>query len=335
MPLIQNTAMSYTDWATRNSDGASDADVIIEILNQTNEIFEDMQIMEGNLVTGHKHTIRTGIPKPTWRSMYQGVMPTKSETAQVTDTIGNLEAYSEPDKDQADLGGNTAKFRMAEAAAHIEGMGQEVASTVFYGNTDVHPDRFMGLAPRYSTLSESEAANAVNVLDAGGRSNNNTSIWMTSWGDRTCCGIYPKGSKAGLSRTDKHQVTVQLPNGSRYEAYQDHFKQEIGLALKDWRSVGRIANIDVTQLQHDPDNGGADLYLNLAILAERVEARGGTPVIYCNRTIREYLRTHRDRQKNVQIGTSEVGGKKVLTMDEMRIARCDAIINNEETVQGF
>ena len=36
--------------------------------------------------------------------------------------------------------------------------------------------------------------------------------------------------------------------GNTYQAYRDHFKWEIGLVLRDWRYVARIANIDVTQL---------------------------------------------------------------------------------------
>jgi hypothetical protein len=37
---------------------------IVEILNETNEVLEDMVWMEGNLPTGHRTTIRSGIPTP-------------------------------------------------------------------------------------------------------------------------------------------------------------------------------------------------------------------------------------------------------------------------------
>src|SRR5688572_419843 len=71
---------------------------VVEILNETNEILPDMSWVEGNLVTGHRTTIRTGIPAPTWRKMYGGVQPNKGTTAQVTDNCGMLEAYAEVDK---------------------------------------------------------------------------------------------------------------------------------------------------------------------------------------------------------------------------------------------
>ncbi|MCA9339821.1 MAG: hypothetical protein KDA17_02820, partial [Candidatus Saccharibacteria bacterium] len=102
---------------------------IVEILNETNEILDDMVWVEGNLPTGHRTTIRTGIPAPTWRKLYQGVQPTKSTTVQVTDNCGMLEAYAEVDKALADLNGNTNEFRLSEDQAHIEGMSQELAET--------------------------------------------------------------------------------------------------------------------------------------------------------------------------------------------------------------
>src|SRR5690606_14664134 len=148
---------------------------IVEILNETNEILLDMSWVEGNLPTGHRTVVRTGIPAPTWRKLYGGVQPTKSTTAPVTDTCGMLEAYAEVDKALADLNGNTAEFRLSEDRAHIEGMNQAMADTLFYGDEDVYPERFTGLAPRYSSLL---AENADNIIPAGGSGSDNASIWL-------------------------------------------------------------------------------------------------------------------------------------------------------------
>ena len=46
---------------------------IIEMMNQTNEIVQDMTMVEGNLPTGHKTTVRTGLPEATWRMLNYGV----------------------------------------------------------------------------------------------------------------------------------------------------------------------------------------------------------------------------------------------------------------------
>ena len=149
---------------------------IVEILNATNPVLEDLTYVEGNLPTGHRTTVRTGLPSPTWRKLYGGVQPTKSTTVQVTDSAGMLEAYAEVDKALADLNGNTAAFRLSEDSAHIEGIGQQMAQTLFYGNEGTQPEAFTGLAPRYNSLS---AQNGDNIIDAGGNDTDLTSIWLS------------------------------------------------------------------------------------------------------------------------------------------------------------
>ena len=116
---VGSTALTYADWAKRMSDGYRVA-TIIELLSQTNEILDDMLVVEGNLPTGHKTTVRTGLPQATWRLLNSGVPNAKSTTSQITDTCGNLETYAVIDKDIADLNGNTAEFRLSEVKAFLD-----------------------------------------------------------------------------------------------------------------------------------------------------------------------------------------------------------------------
>ena len=247
MATIGSTALTYADWAKRMDDGYKVA-AIIELLSQTNEILDDMMVVEGNLPTGHKTTVRTGLPQATWRLLNTGVPNAKSTTAQIVDTCGNLETYSVIDKDIADLNGNTPEFRLSESRAFLEGMSQQVAATLIYGNQFVNPERFTGLAPRYSTKTAANSQTAANVLDGGGTSNTNTSIWVMTWGSDTNFATFPKGKLTGLQQRDMGEWPVTDSNGNTYQAYREHFKWEIGLVNRDWRYVARIANIDVTQL---------------------------------------------------------------------------------------
>ena len=48
---------------------------IAEILNQNNPILEDIPLVEGNLPTGHRTTVRADLPEPTWRKLNYGVRP--------------------------------------------------------------------------------------------------------------------------------------------------------------------------------------------------------------------------------------------------------------------
>ena len=346
-PVITGaTALTYADWAKRMDDGYHVAS-IIEILSQTNEILDDMLVVEGNLPTGHKTTIRTGLPQATWRLLNTGVPNAKSTTAQITDTVGNLETYSVIDKDIADLNGNTAEFRLSEVKAFLEGMSQQVAATLIYGNQFVNPERFTGFAPRYSTKNTANSQTANNVLDGGGSSSTNTSVWIATWGNDTLHATFPKGKITGLQHRNMGEWPVTDSVGNTYQAYRDHFKWEIGLVLRDWRYVARIANIDVNQLT----GVSAANLINLLVRAlyrlptapaaataiqssDSPEVRGnmGRLVIYCNRVVRTYLDLQAMNKTNVLLRLEEFQGKVVTTFRGIPIRTCDAIASNEATV---
>jgi hypothetical protein len=303
---------------------------IVELLNQSNEVLSDLSFVEGNLPTGNKTTVRTGLPSATWRKLYGGVQPGKSTTAQVQDSCGMLEAYAEIDKALADLNGNTAAFRLSEDSAYIEGMSQQMASTLFYGNEGTQPEAFTGLAPRFNSLS---AQNADNIVDAGGTGSDNTSIWLCVWGPQTGFGIYPKGSQAGLQMSDKGQVTIENVDGAggRMEGYRTHYRWDAGLTIRDWRYFVRIPNIDVSDLNTLANTKNL---INWMIAAsERIPSFGkGRACWYVNRTIREKLRLGILEKVSSNLSWETVEGKRVMTFDDIPVRRTDALINTEARV---
>lgn len=303
---------------------------VVEILNQEAPIVSDMSWITGNLETGHKTTVRTGIPVPTWRKMYGGVAPNKGRTVQVTDSCGMLEAYAEIDKALADLNGNSASFRLLEDRAHIEGIAQELASKLFYGNEITTPEAITGLAPRYNSLS---AENADNIVNAAGSGSDNTSIWLCVWGPQTGHGIIPKGSKAGLQVTDKGQVTIENVDGAggRMEAYRTHYRMDAGLSIRDWRYFVRIANIDVSDLNTLANTKNLVTWMIQA--SERIPSFGkGRAVWYVNRTVREKLRLGILEKITTNLSWETVEGKRVMTFDDIPVQRCDALLNTESAV---
>lgn len=277
--------VTLLDIAKAMDPGGRIADVA-ELLTQSNDILLDMPWYEGNMPTGHKGTVRTGLPVAVWRSMYQGVPPSKGERAKVEDTCGMLETRSEVDKDVAELNGNLSEFRMSEAQAFVEGMNQTMAQELIYGNTDAAPERFNGLARRYSAISG--AANSQNIIDAGGTGSDNTSIWLVVWGKNTVHGIYPKGSKAGLQHEDLGLIDAFDANQNRFRAYADWWQWKCGVHVKDWRYIVRIANIDTSNLV--TETGAADLVkLMVRAMARIPFPNMGTAAFYANRTVKEML----------------------------------------------
>ena len=328
MSTINSRNPSLIDVAKRTDPDGKIAK-IVEILSETNEILNAMPWIECNDGTTHQTTVRTGLPGVTWRKLNYGVQSTKSRTANVKDSCGMLEAYAKIDKDLAMLNGNTAAFRLSEDAAFLEAMSQEMATTLFYGDTSVTPEKFMGLVPRFN---DSTVPSGDNIVDAGGVGSDNTSIWLIVWGDQNIHGIYPKGSQAGLKHSDLGEDTTQDENGGEYQILRTHYQWKCGLTVKDWRYVVRIANVDVNALTKDAATG-PDLVDLMAHALELVpNLQRGRAEFYCNRTIKSYLRRQIKNSNNVQISMAEVAGKHVMFFDEVPVRRCDAILSSEAAV---
>ena len=309
--------------------------VVAEILNETNEVLDDWTMIEGNLPTGHRTTVRSGIPEPTWRQLYGGVQPTKATQVQVTDSCGMLEMYAEIDKALADLNGNTAAYRMQQERAHIEGMAQAAAFTLFKGDESLNPERFTGLYPRFNAISGAE--NGDNVMSALGAGTDNASLWLIGWGPTTVHGIYPKGSTAGLYMKDKGQVTIEDAtgsNGGRYEAYRSHYRWDLGLSVPDWRYVVRICNISRSALKADASSGP-----NLPDLMFEAEERvpnmnGARFAWYGSRDILTKVRQQGAKgTKQSTLEWADVGGRKTLMSPTgLPMRRCDALAADEAVV---
>ena len=329
MATIGSPALTLLDHAKRIDPDGKIAQ-IAELISENNEILEDMPFMEGNLPTGHRSTVRTGLPDVTWRQLNYGVQPTKSTTKQVDDTVGMLEAFGEVDKDLAAINANLDEFRLSEDVAKLEAMGQEIASTVFYGNTATDPEKFMGLAPRFSSLS---AENGGQILNGGSNDTDNTSIWLLAWDPNTVYGIYPKGSKAGLSSMDLGLQVLEDANGGKYMGYQSHYQQKAGLVVKDWRYVCRIANIEVSDLLANPTSGANLINLMVQATHKMYKQGVGKLAFYCNRTIMSFLdqQTLNQAQMNVTY-TQDPHGRRVVNFRGIPVRMCDAILNTEALV---
>jgi hypothetical protein len=305
-------AVTLLDWA-KSVDPDGKTATVVELLNQSNEILTDMLWIEGNLPTGQRASIRTGLPTSIWRKMYQGVPASKSLRATIEDACGMLETRAEVDKDVVELNGNTDSFRLSEAQAFLESLNQTMAETVIYGDASVNPEQFNGLKIRYDTLSGTIGQN---VISAGGAGSDNTSVYLVGWGRNTVTGIFPKGSMAGLQHENLGLIDAFDSNNNRYRAYADHWQWKCGLHVKDWRYVVRIANIDLSDLTGLTGTQAITAATFLPKLMIKAMARFPfmgmcTPVFYASRTVKEMLSIGAmDKNQNVlslQAGAREFG----------------------------
>lgn len=335
MSVLPVTRPTLLDLARRTDPDGSIAQ-IVELLAQENLILQDMVWVEGNLPTGHRTTVRTGIPAPTWRKINGGVQPTKSSTAQITFGTGMLEAYAEVDKALADLNGNTAAWRLSEEWGHVEGMNQEMAQTLIYGNEGTEPEAFTGLTPYYSSRTSAAGANIINANTGDPDApTDNRSIWLVGWGENTIHGIIPKGSNAGLQIQDKGQVTIENADGSggRMEGYRTHYRWDAGLAVRDWRYAVRICNISRADLTSDAATGPNLANLMFQALETIQSLSGVRPVFYMTRGLITTLRQQAAAAvKQSTLTIADRGGVMVQEFNGVPIRRVDALAVDEAYV---
>ena len=316
MGTVGTRNVTLADIAKRLDPGGK-VDSVVELMNEVNETTPDMVFKECNDGTTHKTTVRTGIPTGTWRVLYGGVLSTKSATKQVVDSCGMLEMLPKIDIDVIDKSGDKAGALLSEHEPHIQGMAQDVETTLFYGDTTTNPERFMGLHPRYNVLSTDDSLSGFNVFNGAGAGADNTSIWLLTWGDNALHGLYPNGSVAGLQMKNLGiQLTAADDSSGDYEAYVTKYKWDIGLTLRDWRSCGRICNIDVSNLE--AESSAADLIKLMIRLSERIDGTG-TKAFYMHERVRTMLRIQMLNHSNTNLTFETVEGKKVLMFDGIPI----------------
>lgn len=312
-----------------NPDGSVAVDMA-EMLHEQNEILADMPWAEGNLTTGHRHVVRTGLARATWRKYNEFVGRAKTTSITVDDTCAMLRLYGEVDAELLELSGNPETYLKSEATGIMEGINQQFVETLLYGNAAVNPNQFTGLAPRFNSLSGENASNIVvgSHTSAGA---DQTSIWLLVWSPRTIWGIYPKGSVAGLHMEDKGRQTLTSENGSM-EIYRQYYKWDCGLAMKDWRFAVRIPNIDVGALTNDASTG-ADLIQRMTIALDIPPSlMAGKAVFYCNRTILSYLRLQAIEKRINTLEMSDIAGQPMVSFGGVPVRRVDQILNTEAIV---
>jgi hypothetical protein len=335
---------------TSRMNGAQKQVYIAEMLSQSNDCWDDMPVLESNEMGGHEFVFRTSIPAGAWRQYNMGVPYAKSTTAKARVGLGSLEDYSQIDRMLAEDSGDIETFRENEDVAFLEGMSQTMVQTIFYGNTTVTPAEFMGFAPFYNTVSTASAQNAQNVIDGGGTGSSNTSLWLICWGERTIFGLYPRGSKAGITMEDKGDTVPGFDSfGNRFEAYTSWFRHQMGICPQDWRYGVRLANIDVTNAGLAGPNA-IDLFATMAQMmllpphlgkgtsgitktdAVNDPAPGIRPVFYCNRTTRHWMDVQAMRDRNVLLRLQDYAGQPADVYRGIPVKIVDQLLNTESRV---
>lgn len=335
MDTVINKYNTLLDLA-KETDGVGRLLPIVEMMSETNSIIQDLPMIQCNSGLVHKAVVRTGIPEGTFRKVYGGVQPEKTERSAVTDTTCMLEAFSEVDEAVALRSANANLYRLREAKGFIEGLGQSMAKVLFYGDLKTHPEQIDGFAARYNKYGTDKHKASWNVINGGGANSDNTSIWLINWGNDHVTGLYPTGArtKIGITHDPIGRRVKELSDGSNYMVLMDHFIAEFGLHIADWRRVCRIANIKT-------GNFGTNSAVDILSLMRKATYRipgaptnqvSGKLCWYMNAEALEELERQYYAQTNMQLFLQNADGKPIATYRGIPIRLVEQLRNDEATV---
>lgn len=332
MAALSDTNLTLLDRLKRQEPDGS-ITKIVELLTQTNDMLRDMPWKEGTDEDGTQFTLRADLPVPSWVGYNEYTTPTKSRTAQAKETCGMMKMYSQVDKALADRGGQAGMLRATEDVAFMEGMNQELISTVLYGDNTVNFKEFYGLAPRYASQS---AVNGRNIITSAATPDNtdNSSIWLIYWGDETVFGLYPRATKGGLVHTDLGVQLLQDSSGGFNRFYVSEWSWHCGIAVKDWRAVVRI-NFDAEDLVYNNATGPnlRDLMVQAIHKVPSHIKRMGRPAFYMNSDTFEYLDRQSMNNSLLAFQTIKTAqGEEVDSFRRIPVRITDAITNTESGI---
>ncbi len=320
---------AYTKWTlvdvAKSIDPNGNMAVIAEILNQDNPILQDCPWVMANNLTSHRITRRLSLPGGTWRRFNEGVSPNKGTKIQVDEPMGMLTAYSEADKDLVNMCPNPAQARMDEARAHLEGLSQELAGTLFYGNNGTDPEEFDGLAVRLGSLD------ATHLVRGAGGSSNLSSVYVVQWGIGKVYMIYPRSHKtAGIVHEDLGEQTKEDSNGKLMQVYRDRYVVHCGLAVGDSRCIARLANIDTTAAAGASYSFDED---DIIKMLNRMPMEGAGATIYVHAEIKSQMEIKLKDKANVNFTVDAgLGGMPVLRFRGLPVKVCQGILTSETAI---
>lgn len=314
---------------------------VINLLALSSPVYKDTMFYECNNGAEHIHNIVTGLPSVSWGAIYEGIAQSKSHRQQVVDVTGFVEGLSTVDVRILELAGkNGNQLRLQEAMTFLEALAQEIETAFWYADPATEPRKPRGMAPRYNTLAHD------NVVNGGGSSSDNCSVWFVTHGPNDTCGIYPKGTMAGVKREDKGEQRVLDASNNPYYVKEELFKQHVGFAVKDWRNNARICNIDVSDLAA----GSVDIYDLMTTAYYRLHKRRvgnkktemkdqlsyGRTMIYMNKEVLEAMdkaNTNGTSSDNfIRLRPMELDGEEVMSYRNLPIRETDALLLTEAAI---
>jgi hypothetical protein len=269
---------------------------LIDLADTVSKASPMMQILEfhpTNQNYDHLTGRRTDLGTPTARVANEAAQEIKASTEQVIDIPIHYNNIIVPDPLFLKKFNSPEQWKADEVRAIAQSYAEAFDEQLINGDSLSDPGRSIdGLAKRLGSLP----ADANDVTDryhtvrsGGGAGADNTSIYVIGIGKQGVYGLFHKNGKAGFQMK---QLPEQLYNGITTKPID--LSWDVGLSATNHRAMGRLANIDFSDLTDDA-SAGVNLMNELTRLINSTKVRqmGLRPVLLANEAIITYFENQR------------------------------------------
>jgi len=212
------------------------------------------------------------LPAAAYSRYNQGYALTNVGTVAIREKAAKLELATSIEQQLVNGTKAPELVRMQNVVRLYQGLTATSEQKLFYEEVSANQDGFDGLHARYTDTSSAAASQ---IIDAEGSNNGkNTSIWLIKTGEGGTRMIYPENGNAGIEHEPKAPRPQTYDDANSVERVKwmldDVVRQDIGLAIDDWRSVAHIADIDIDNIMLD---SGAGNFVDLIDLMSAAEDR--------------------------------------------------------------
>ncbi len=302
-------------------------DILLKASEQ--EILGDMRFKEANGGVTHRESTFENLPQGEFGPLGGFYGSGKATARQVEEQCSHMKLYSNVPVDIAKASGNPAAYRKKEDDAVVEGLTEQAAEMLFYGDRTTNVFEPLGLANRLNALSLD------NVLGAGGDGDSDglTSIWVIKQDPRAFFGIYRQGMPAGLNTRDLgEQTQLDTDSGKERQIYKSLYEWEMGFMVRDPRVVYRIANVPVPTSDLDETAFAKWNHLLVRILNTVPKRNSGQMRIYCNADVLTQLDIMQLTRGNMNYTPASPDGKVPAAYRGIPLRRVDALLSTEDVV---
>lgn len=310
---------------------------IFDNISKINKLMEILPWFPTNRKLDHLTGEETSYGTPTAVVANEGATEIINEVEQIVDVPIMYHNVIKPDPLALRGINDINEWRSRQIKRYARGYSQAIAEQIVTGDALTTPGKSIdGLIKRFNSLPTS----AVDVTDpfytvqsAGGAGADNRSIFVLGLGEMGVYGIYGKNGVGGFQWSLKPAQYVTAAGGGQIYVEPIDLSWEIGLCASNRRAVGRLCNIDFSDLTNDA-SAGANLVNELIHLINktRVFEDGLIPVMIADNDVISYFEAQRVNKGGNHYGLKEDLGMALTTFKGIPFIRMDAMAANEALV---